>query len=288
MVITIMAMFALLACASLAIDVGQTAASVRSVQNSADAAALAAANDCARGVSIRSLTQYGNAATATCDMTSSTATGTAHNEVDRLFGTLTIPTQRSATAKWDGTVNRANVLPLAIADCEWSLALLDGTTDITVYVDDPKKQNGCNSVPGGFGQLARGDDGQCSITIDADGYVDGKPGGDMKKQVPCVTPLPRSVLVPMYSTSDCAATNCKGHGPYKILGFAEFKITGYSFNGSANDGTLGKDCPQRPGEQKNDVPKYCIRGDFIRFVAPGSATPGPSQNFGVVRVYLSS
>ena len=53
MVLTTIAMTALLACASLAIDIGQTAASIRSVQNSADAAALAAANDCARGASIR-------------------------------------------------------------------------------------------------------------------------------------------------------------------------------------------------------------------------------------------
>jgi hypothetical protein len=64
-----------------------------------------------------------------------------------------------------------------------------------------------------------------------------------------------------------------------------FHVTGYSFNGNANAGTLGKNCPTRPAGQD---PKYCIRGDFIRFLAPGDAVPGPSQDFGVTKVYLVS
>jgi hypothetical protein len=60
-----------------------------------------------------------------------------------------------------------------------------------------------------------------------------------------------------------------------------FRVTGYSFNGNNNDGTLGKKCP--------DVTrgKYCVRGDFIRFTT-STGTPGPSDDFGTYLVYLAS
>ena len=32
----------------------------------------------------------------------------------------------------------------------------------------------------------------------------------------------------------------------------------------------------------------CLHGDFIRFVAPEDATPGPSTDFGAQQVFLSS
>jgi hypothetical protein len=59
-----------------------------------------------------------------------------------------------------------------------------------------------------------------------------------------------------------------------------FHLTGYSFNGNNSGGTLGNKCP--------DVSrgKYCIRGDFIRFVS-SQGSPGPSTDFGTSQVYLA-
>jgi hypothetical protein len=85
----------------------------------------------------------------------------------------------------------------------------------------------------------------------------------------------------MYDAAACKAAGCKGHGPYPILGFAMFHVTGYSFNGSANDGTLGKKCPD---ESRG---KYCIQGDFIKFTTSQGA-PGPGTNFGTSLIYLYS
>jgi hypothetical protein len=193
---------------------------------------------------------------------------------------------RTATAKW-GPIASSNVLPITIASCEFSQALLDGTADITLYLDDPKPQSGCSSLPGGFSQLQSGD-AACSIEVDANGYVAGKPGGDLKKKVPCITPLPMDVLVPIYDVASVSRANHdNGQGPYPILGYAMFHITGYSFNGNANAGTLGRDCPARPAIPGAD-PKYCIRGDFVRMLAPGDTMPGPSQDFGVTKAYLIS
>ena len=61
-----------------------------------------------------------------------------------------------------------------------------------------------------------------------------------------------------------------------------FHVTGYSFNGNANDGTLGKKCPRRAGPRQVLHP-----GDFIQFVT-SQGTPGPSTDFGACNVYLSS
>ena len=174
-------------------------------------------------------------------------------------------------------------MPITISGCEFSQALLTGTTDIVLYLDDSKPQSGCSSLPGGFSQLVNTD---CSVVVSAAGTVPGDPGGDLKKQVPCITngsapALPHDVLIPMYDAAVCKADGCNGHGPYPILGFAMFQVTGYSFNGAANDGTLGKKCPD---ESRG---KYCLQGDFIKFTT-SQGQAGPSTDFGTSLVYLYS
>jgi hypothetical protein len=301
LVLVTIGMAFLLLMAAFALDIGQLVAHKERAQNSADATALAAAINCAQGKPSNTAPlpdlQAGQALDKleTCGETEpNTVKATVSKPVDFQFAPDDTTTRRSARARWDGTVNQANVLPITIAECEWSQALLDGTADITLYLDDPKKQNGCSSLPGGFSQLQSGDT-TCSIDIDANGDAPGKPGGDLKKKVPCITnptnpKLPKDVLIPIYDQTVLSkADHDNGHGPYHILGFAAFHVTGYSFNGNANGGTLGKDCPARPADPTNPGakdPKHCIRGDFIGFLAPGDAVPGPSQSFGVVRVYL--
>ena len=125
------------------------------------------------------------------------------------------------------------------------------------------------------------------MSISAGGFADGKTGGDLQKDVPCITnpngppALPYEVMIPIYDAQACKDAGCKGKGPYKIQGFAVLNVTGYSFNGNAYDGSLGKKCPE-----DKDRGKYCIRGFFKRSVT-SQGTPGDSQNFGVTQVYLS-
>jgi hypothetical protein len=287
--------------AAIAIDGGTLVKENRAQQNAADAAALAAATDCGRGVNCQStnFTPYvdGGTPAASYNMGASTVTVTMTEQVSYFFarvlghnqGTVT----RSATAKW-GTIGvQSTVLPITISGCEFSQALLNGTTDIVVYLDDPKPQSGCSSLPGGFSQLTNNNCVSSLLTNQGPppagdiGWYAGDPGGDVKKIVPCITnatgaPLPHDVLVPMYDSNACnAVLNCKGHGPYPIKGYAEFHVTGYSFNGQANDGTLGKNCPDQ-GQRG----KYCIQGDFIRFTSQ-QGTPGPSTDFGATTVSLT-
>lgn len=280
------AMTGLLIAAALAIDVGRYVVEARSAQNSADATVLAVATDCARDGSpiadyspYRKTNQTINA--PACGDFEASITVTKPVTEGLLLNQNSGSVDRTATAKW-GTLSQATTVPLIISDCEFTQALLDGTTDIIFYLDDTKPQSGCSSLPGGFSQLLS--DG-CGVTVTADGTVPGDPGGDLQKQVACITnptapALPHDILIAMYDAVACQEADCKGHGPYPVLGFAALHVTGYSFNGNAYAG-LGKKCPD---ETRG---RYCIRGDFIEFVT-SQGTPGPSTNYGTVQVYLSS
>ncbi|HZX56983.1 MAG TPA: pilus assembly protein TadG-related protein [Ilumatobacteraceae bacterium] len=279
----------LILCGTFVFDGGRGMVARGQVQGAADAAALAKATDCSK---LPQVTTTGFAAyetngavlanVPTCG--TGTTTVSMKQTITSTFSLGVGPwvVTRSATAKW-GTIGAATTIPMTISNCEFSQALLDGTTDIVVYVDDPKPQSGCSSLPGGFSQLSASG---CSVEVSAGGTVTGDPGGDLQKEIPCMTnptapALPHDILIPMYDAAACQAAGCKGHGPYPIRGFAMFHLTGYSFNGNKNDGTLGNKCPD-PSRGK-----YCISGDFIRFVT-SQGTPGPSTDFGVNQVYLFS
>jgi hypothetical protein len=272
---------------ALVFDGGRGIVARRQTQNAADAGALAKATDCAKGITTTNFASYQTdgavlANAPTCG--SGTTTVSMKRNITFIFqpGGGNADVIRSATAKW-GTIGTATTVPITISNCEFSQVLLDGTTDIIIYLDDAKPQSGCSSLPGGFSQLLNN---SCAVTITAGGTVAGDPGGDLQKQVTCLTnptapALPHDVFIAIYDAAACQAAGCNGHGPYPILGFAMFHVTGYSFNGNKNDGTLGKKCPD---ETRG---KYCIRGDFIRFVT-SQGSPGPSTDFGVTQVYLFS
>ncbi len=282
----------LLLASAAAIDVNRFSQENSSAQHSADATAMAVATDCVRAgapLAAASYEQYrkdGQNVSPTTPIACGAGMVRIRIEKDvddglmlnRDAGTV----HKEATVRW-GTLSSATTVPITISDCEFSQALLDGTTDIVLYLDDPKPQSGCSSLPGGFSQLVND---ACAVTVTAGGSVAGDPGGDLKKQIPCITnsttpELPHDVLIPMYDAAACAASGCNGHGPYPIAGFAMFRITGYSFNGNAHAGSLGKDCPDATRG------KYCLQGDFIRFVT-SQGSPGPSTDFGTYQIFLSS
>jgi Flp pilus assembly protein TadG len=286
-IVVVIAMTAILLGAALAIDVGRYVLGARSAQNSADATALAVATDCALdGAPIADYSPYRKMeqtiTSPYCGDGRAPITVTA--AIDHTFLLQSAgDVDRSATARW-GTLGGAITLPIVIANCEFSPDLLDGAP-VTLYLDDPKPQTGCSSLPGGFSQLDR--IGQtCAVEITAGSLATGKPGADLHKAVPCITnpsgpALPVDVLVPMYDAAACAASGCKGKGPYMITGFAHLRLEGYSFNGNAYDGTLGKKCPE-----EKDRGKYCISGTFERFTT-SQGTPGPSTDYGLYQVWLA-
>ena len=286
-IFVIIAMTAILIGAGFAVDVGQYVVEARSAQNTADATVLAVATDCAvTGSPIADYSPYSKAgqtiSAPACGANEATITTT--KTVDGLLLNLSAgDVSRTATARW-GTLGHATTIPIVISDCEFDAALLAGTVDITLYLDDSKPQTGCSSLPGGFSALVNED---CAVDVTAGGTVPGQPGvGELHKIIPCITnptppALPHDILIPMYDSAACQAAGCNGQGPYTILGFASFRLSGYSFNGNNYAGSLGKNCP----DSKRG--KYCINGDFVEFVASGG-DPGPSTDYGTVQVYLYS
>ena len=286
-IFVVLAMPFLFFASAFVFDGGRGVVARRETQNAADAGALAKATDCAKAITTTVFTSYqtngatlGN--TPVCG--SGTTTVTMNKNITFMFrpggGNATVT--RTARARW-GTLGSATATPIVISSCEFTQALLDGTTDVMFYLDDPKPQSGCSSLPGGFSQLLSNN---CNVTVTAGNTIAGDPGGDVNKLVDCITnptapTLPRDVLISIYNAPLCQATGCKGHGPYPILGFAMIHITGYSFNGNRFAGTgMSNKCP----DDKNRG-KYCIRGDFIRLVT-SLGTPGTSTNYGVVQVAL--
>jgi Flp pilus assembly protein TadG len=280
-IFVVLALPVLVLLGALVFDGGRTIVARRQTQNAADSAALAKAQDCALGIASTNFTAYQtngavHANSPTC------GAGVTTVSMSKTFDFAWRPNPaivtRTAIARW-GTLGGATTLPIVISNCEFQAATLNSVMNITLYLDDPKPQSGCSSLPGGFSQLLTAND--CLTQITAGGLAPGSPGADLQKVEKCITPLPKDVLVPLYNAAACQSSGCKGKGPYPILGFAMFHITGYSFNGNNYGGTLGKKCPE-----EKDRGKYCIQGDFIRFTTT-QGTPGPSTDYGVTQVYLS-
>ena len=284
-IFVVLAMTAMLLGVGLATDVGQYVVTARSAQNTSDATALAVATDCAiSGSPIADYSPYrkpGQTITAPYCGAGVTEVTTTKAVEGLLLAQSAGSVSRTAEARW-GTLGGAVTAPIVISSCEFSDALLAGTVDVVFYLDDTKPQSGCSSLPGGFSQLAS--DG-CAATIVAGEGAAGDPGADLQKVIPCITSptspkLPFTVLVPIYDAVACQTADCKGKGPYPILGFAALKVSGYSFNGNNYAGSLGKNCPDTTRG------KYCLKADFIEFTT-STGTPGPSTDYGVTQVFLS-
>jgi hypothetical protein len=309
LVLVALLMTALLTAGALVLDIGNQVAAARQAQNSADAAVLSRAMDCAKSVATGSLSTY-------------LATGVQLDPVGTIpscgSGTVTVKTQktvmyglarvigktsgtvhRQATAKW-GQINSANTVPVVISSCTFN----DGTAGGTVFPSSseiiPLGGGGptCpGGPPGGFGWLDLGSSGDpCSVptTLDATGAIiaHGNSGNGTVNPWDCITQVGvgGTILIPVY-TSDCkTASDCvvdgvdAGRGSnnyYRITGFAEIKLEGWNLqHGSPTKAGSVPTCPG-PGSVS------CIQGTFIKFTTQVGST-GPGTNFGVTGVSLVS
>jgi Putative Flp pilus-assembly TadE/G-like len=279
----VLAMLAVLVGVAFAIDVGRYVAEARSAQNSADATVLAVATDCARsGSPIADYSPYRKSdqsiTTPACGSGEATITVTTPISDGILLKQSAGDVDRSATARW-GTIGSAKTTPLTISACEYSLALLNGPTDVIFYMADRTPHASCpggnDQPPGGFGWL---DQTNCEVTTSVSNTVPGSNGASSHGAEGCVIALMgKEILVPIFQ----GFSGSGSHADYTIVGYATIKLTGYSFNGNDNDG-LPKKCPEW-----KDRGNFCIQGDFVRF-STQAGTPGPSPDMGSYSVYLSS
>ncbi|MEH0108722.1 pilus assembly protein TadG-related protein [Tersicoccus sp. MR15.9] len=267
-VIVALCMVVLLGITALVIDVGGIYVERRQLQNGADAAALAVAQNCAAGncgsPSATALSFAGknandgaSQATTTVDTAAGTVTvktgvltaSGAHvltNTFAAIVGVPTSTVSASAKASW-GSPSAAVVFPFTIAHC-----IYNGTpanTERWITTDNTCTDDKGNVVPGGFGWLD--ESGNCAANVDILVQVGSDPG---KSAPPCDKSkiLNTTILLPIYSTAQGQGQNAT----YTVYGFAAFKITDASWPGNWTTNPSAA-CDKCTG----------IKGSFIRLVS---------------------
>jgi len=262
--------------AAIAVDVGALYAERARLQIAADAAALAVAQDCARGncgdmlATARALVEA-NAEEADAgqpvlsdDPLSVTVEGSTPKEhwFAPVIGHDSTAVSATATVGWGGPSKGTAVLPLAFSYCAFkkqtggglptgdALQLLKLTkTDDAPECHPPSG----NQIPGGFGFVRTGSGG-CGTASQIDGILQSDNG-----QSPSAGCTPadfasfvgQTVLLPIFDEAGGSGS----HGWYRVYGYAAFELTGYAFTGQYKTS---------PAPCNGNV--RCITGHFTRFV----------------------
>ncbi|MFC4137906.1 MULTISPECIES: pilus assembly protein TadG-related protein [unclassified Microbacterium] len=291
------------------------------LQNGADAAALAVAQNCIQNASdcssgantvaaaIASDNANDDASAATVDPGQSllqqshgkafvTASSPAGNGVAHPFASLLDPQtsttlQATASVEWGAPVS-GSAVALTIAKCEF-VDLPPQEADvanpvrtwITIEEDgNGVKQSNCSDgSPGGFGWL---DGTNCVAEISIDTTVGGTTGiQPNSNKNGCSASVLQSnlckvILIPLYSSS----TGSGASATFTIERFAAFKLTGLKTSGANSDvycggNALAPEPPAPKGKTKG------IQGYFVRYVELGEdfqlGSGGPDGALTIVR-----
>ncbi|WP_442543658.1 pilus assembly protein TadG-related protein [Arthrobacter sp. KN11-1C] len=299
-VLVALLMVVLLGFAAIAVDEGMLYSQKAQMQNGADAAALAIAQDCAKrgttlcvpaagGTALQLAKANSNNGMADAPTPSFPSPGTvvvttAARDANgsgvslwfaRIFGLPRADVPASSTAKWGSPSGLTTALPVAFSECQFDLSgsmqLLPLHGSTTCASDSPSGQ----IIPGGFGWLTPDNSSVCGSTVTiASPAVSSKNGDSVPNQQVCKPEFMalegQTVLLPVFDSIDTG-------GNFHIQGFAAFQILGFNFPGLSwnNTGTPG--CK---GSCKG------IIGKFVRFVTLTSLPIG-GADLGAETVKLS-
>ena len=268
----------LLGFAALAVDIGSLYAERARLQVAADAAAIAVAQDCARGncgdmlATATAMVQANDGEASTLqpvlssDPVSVTVTGSTPQEhwFAPVIGHDSTTVTATATVGWGGPSRGTAVLPLTFSFCEWEEqtggappAPPEGSTH-TIYFTKTSHTTGCtgpsrNFVPGGFAYLDT-PTGKCEAASARNERSYSSTGNSVPSDC---APLDFSewlgdvVLLPLFEESGDTGSNAW----YRVHGYAAFKLTGYHLGGQYS--TTPKPCS---GNER------CVTGTFVRYV----------------------
>ncbi len=265
----------LLGFAAIAVDIGSLYAEKARLQIAADAAALAVAQDCARGncgdmlataqALITANDGEGSAAhpVLSNDPLSVTVTGSAPTEhwFAPVIGHDSTAVTATATVGWGGPSRGTAMLPLTFSWCSFQIqtggGLPSNTTEHTIRLSKTA-QDECtgpsgNVVPGGFGFLET-DHGGCEVTSAIAELMYSSPGESPPSGCDAAdfeAMLGQTVLLPIFDKFGGTGSSAW----YRVYGYAAFRLTGYHFTGQFK--TDPKPCT---GNVR------CVTGYFTRFV----------------------
>ncbi|MGY1635990.1 pilus assembly protein TadG-related protein [Geodermatophilus sp. SYSU D00742] len=271
----------LLGFTAIAVDIGALYAEKARLQTAADAAALAVAQDCARGAcgdmqaTAQSMVDAntGGADAAPPVLASDphrvTVSGRTPQEhwFAPLIGHDATTVSATATVAWGGPSGGTAVLPLAFSWCEFEQqtggGLPSGTTEHTVYLTKSSETVDCtgpseNIVPGGFGYLVS-DPGDCRASSAVAERSYSSTGNTPPSECSAghfASWVGRTVLLPIFDQFGGTGNNAW----YRVYGYAAFRLTGYHLGGQFSSS------PQPCGGSQR-----CVTGYFTRFVDLGEA-----------------
>ncbi|MCU1518657.1 MAG: hypothetical protein JWQ75_3378 [Pseudarthrobacter sp.] len=238
-VITALLMVLLLGMAALVIDVGAIYAERFQLQNGADAAALAIAQDCAAGncanasataTSLAGKNSHDGVSAATATISGKTATvktSTATPDGGRavrhwfapILGIASTTVEAVAKASW-GSPSKASVFPFTAPRCMFDSA----PTDVELWITSTSTCTGAGgkTLPGAFGWLDEDEKKSCRASVDVDQIIEGEPG----KSGPQNCDIDgKVILLPVYESASGQGNNVA----YVVEGFAAFKVTAHSW-----------------------------------------------------------
>jgi hypothetical protein len=309
-------MVVLLGMGALVIDVGQLYAEKRELQNGADAAALAVAQDCAGGDCLQEMTTAGTyaddnahdgeaavdevcgsgpgldpCATPTADVPASnwvkvTTATPDDDKVDLAFAPIlghdTGETDAIAIATWGGA-GQAATIPVAFSVCEFKAlgGTLDGSQFPTmsgyIYTHGTDPTHSCDAKSNG--QNLPGGFGWLDhddATCKITVSADGTVGSNTGNNTECKSFLPSWQNADVLVPLYDSTTGGGSGGSYHIVGFAAFTIKGYCLGGNSK----WLPSPAPPGGWDNCSNDRYFYGKFTHFVTTTGAIGG-GTDFGV-------
>lgn len=281
-VLTALLMVALVGFTGLAVDGSATMAKQQELQNGADAAALAAAqecaeNGCAGAGSIADPYGVDNVSNEKPSVSTSfafdtsaqtvkaTVTGTQSHWFLPVVGLDESTIDANATATWGSPKSGPSMLPLSVSMCSFEAAVGDPDLDVVKDVYLPKNGSedgscywGGTYPPGSFGWLTSDCDVVVEIVVDT--WVVSDPGADEPSDCDWAALIGDTVLIPVFDDRD--------PGPPKMVHiekFAAFELLGIKASNGATQ--FGEACSYTaPAYDTVRFHKACIRGKFLEYV----------------------
>jgi Flp pilus assembly protein TadG len=303
---------------AIVIDVGLIYWETRQLQNGADAAALAIAQECVDDdygdcgpyqATADDFTDF-NANDGRADaavqlpgldgpnsvtVTATTRTADDSNRLSyALAGVLGTDFNetfaRSATARWSG-IGSVNTIPLTFSKCEWdfltggSLENLPTANRIVYFHSSQtaKEENSCGGPanqnhPGGFGWLKSTGDNVCEAEV-----VMGNVSTDTGNNVPndCTSAYMQSLVGQTVLMPIFDQVTSQGsNATYRIIGFAAVEISGFRFSGNKEFNYPGNEGPCSGNDR-------CIQGRFVAYYDLSEVPDDNAPSFGVYTIGLS-
>lgn len=265
----------LLAMAALAVDVSASWARKHQLQNGADAAALAIAQNYARGAtsgaqatadSYASDNSYGGTTNVTVtgpsggEVTVKVTDPTYQHWFGPVIGKDSSEIGAEATAKY-GWPTGGSTFPLTFSYCEWH-AQTGGLSSTTPQVIKLSKKSGSDCtgpsglpLPGGFGWVDPS--GGCTKASMINNILSSDTGNSPPSACSASdfdALIGTTILIPIFDN----ATGSGTHGEYRVYGYAAFTFLDYDFKGTyKGNGTItSSECKSA---------ERCIKGYFTHY-----------------------